>query len=47
MSEYRITGKVKDTRVMTEWMDEPRGVVEGVMLGLDMRGWEETGVEER
>lgn len=51
MTEYRVTGEIhangNSTTVHTEWFDEPKGVVEGVMLGMKMRGWENVEIEER
>ena len=47
MTEFRVVGTVGETGVMTHWMDCPRGEAVGVQAGLEIRGWEDTDIEER
>jgi len=51
MTEYRVAGTVAGSdgsvRVMTEWLNENRGKVTGIMIGLEARGWNDCEIEQR
>lgn len=49
MTEYRIKGEYGpgDIQVYTEWFDFRESKVHGIKLGLEIRGWENTQIEQR
>lgn len=52
MTETRFRGEIAGQKgdpitVFTDWMDEPDGVLQGVEIGLELRGWENIERQER
>lgn len=51
MTEYRVKGEIvaRDNRtpVMTGWLMISEAEAEGIRLGCEIRGWENTEIQER
>ena len=47
MSKYRVKGETGSANitVFTEWFDYPKSKVQGIEMGLTLKGWENTEIE--
>lgn len=49
MTEYRVKGETGsgDITVFTEWFDDTKPKVQGIEIGLRLKGWVNTEIEEK